>query len=115
MTSEIAPSIFALGCKNTLITATPFNDCDSICSMLLTLVVRERSKMETIRVSISVGAKPVYVQMTLMTGMLMLGKISTGVRSSTTGQIRSSTTDNTMKVYGPPKASFTIHITNPLC
>ena len=48
ITSEIAPSIFAVGCRKTLITATPFNDCDSICSILLTLVVRERSKIETI-------------------------------------------------------------------
>src|SRR5260370_20579119 len=110
MTSEIAQSIFAVGCRNNLITATPFKDCDSICSMLLTLVVRERSKIETIRVSISDGAKPVYVQMTLMTGMLMLGKISIGVRSRTTGLIRSSTTENTMNVYGRARASFTIHI-----
>jgi hypothetical protein len=36
--------------------------------------------------------------MTLMTGMLMLGKISTGVRSRTTGLIRSSTRENTMNV-----------------
>src|ERR1700731_4374874 len=98
MTSEIAPSIFAVGCRNTLITATPFNDCDSMCSMLFTLVVRERSKMETIRVSISEGARPVYVQMTLMTGILMLGKMSTGVRSRTTGLMISSTNEKTMNV-----------------
>src|ERR1700676_1912515 len=79
ITSEIAPLISAVGCRNTLITATPFNDWDSICSMLLTLVVRERSKIETIRVSISVGARPVYLQMTLMTGMLLPGKNSPGV------------------------------------
>src|SRR3982074_1630647 len=98
MTSEIAPLISAVGCRNTLTPATPFKDCDSMCSMLLTLVVRERSKIETIRVSISAGAKPVNVQMTLMTGMLMLGKISTGGGSRTTGQIRSSTTDSTINV-----------------
>jgi hypothetical protein len=66
--------------------------------MLLTLVVSERSKIETMRVSISEGARPVYVQITLMTGMLMLGKMSTGVRSKTTGLIRSSTKENTMNV-----------------
>src|SRR5229473_7920102 len=110
MTSDIAPLISAVGCRNTLTTATPFNDCDSICSMLLTLVVRDRSKIETIRVSISVGTRPVYVQMTLMTGILMLGKISTGVRSRTTGLINSSTKDNTMNVYGRESASLTIHI-----
>src|SRR5216684_1878563 len=110
MTSEIAPLISAVGCRKILTTATPFKDCDSICSMLLTRVVRDRSKIETIRVSISDGARPVYVQMTLMTGMLMLGKISTGVRSRTTGLIRSSTTENTMNVYGRARASLTIHI-----
>src|ERR1700680_707062 len=114
MTSDIAPLMSAVGCRNTLTTATPFNDCDSICSMLLTLVVRERSKIETMRVSISEGTRPVYVQMTLMTGMLMLGKMSTGVRSRTTGLIRSSTRENTMNVYGRARASFTIHIKNPL-
>src|ERR1700686_585987 len=98
MTSDIAPFMSAVDCKNTLTTATPFNDCDSICSMLFTLVVRERSKIETIRVSISDGTRPVYVQITLMTGMLMLGKMSTGVRSRTTGLIRSSTSENTMNV-----------------
>src|SRR5258706_5381805 len=82
--------------------------------MLLTLVVSERSKIETIRVSISDGARPVYVQMTLMTGMLMLGKISTGVRSRTTGLISSSTRENTMNVYGRERASRTIHMKNPL-
>src|ERR1700681_1444795 len=110
MTSEIAPLISAVGCRNTLTTATPFKDCDSICSMLLTLVVRERSKIETMRVSISEGAKPVKVQMTLMTGMLMLGKMSTGVRSRTTGQINSRTSESTMNVYGRARASLTIHI-----
>src|SRR6266853_5708822 len=100
MTSEIAPLISAVGCRNTLITATPFKDCDSMCSMLLTLVVRERSKIETMRVSISAGARPVKVQMTLITGILMLGKMSTGVRSRATGLIRSNTKENTMNVYG---------------
>jgi hypothetical protein len=44
---EIAPSILAVVRGNTSITATPFMDCDSMCSLLLTLVVRERSKIET--------------------------------------------------------------------
>src|SRR5207249_2170409 len=82
------------------------NDCDSMCSMLLTLVVSERSKIETIRVSISEGTRPVYVQMTLITGMLMLGKISTGVRSRTTGLISSSTKENTMNVLRTRESKF---------
>jgi hypothetical protein len=36
--------------------------------------------------------------MTLMTGILMFGKISTGVRSSITGLTRRSTSASTMNV-----------------
>src|SRR5882724_5754643 len=111
MTSEIALLISAVGCRKTLITATPLYDCDSVCSTLFTSVVRDRSKIDTMRVSISDGTSPLYVQMTLITGMLMLGKISTGVRSRTTGQISSRTRESTMNVYGRSSASLTIHIT----
>src|SRR5579862_7366736 len=110
MTSEMAPFISAVGCKKTLITATPLYDCDSMCSTLLTSVVSDLSKIDTMRVSISEGTSPLYVQMTLTTGMLMLGKISTGVRSRTTGQMSSRTSENTMNVYGRASASLTIHI-----
>src|SRR3981189_2368854 len=100
MTSEMAPLISAVGCKKILITATPLYDCDSMCSTLFTSVVTDRSKIDTMRVSISEGTSTLYVQMTLITGMLMLGKISTGVRSRTTGQVSSRTRESTMKVYG---------------
>src|SRR5579862_3431437 len=110
MTSEMAPLISAVGCKKTLITATPLYDCDSMCSTLLTKVVSDLSKIDTMRVSISEGTSPLYFQMTLTTGMLMLGKISTGVRSRTTGQMSSRTSENTMNVYGRASASLTIHI-----
>jgi len=52
----------------------------------------------------------VKVQMTLMTGMLMLGKMSTGVLSGATGLMRSSTRENTMNVYGERERKFYIHI-----
>jgi hypothetical protein len=42
--------------------------------------------------------------------MLMLGKMSMGVRSRTTGLMSSNTTEKTMKVYGRDNASLTIHI-----
>src|ERR1700730_13580555 len=98
ITSEIAPSIFADGCGNTLTTATPLSDCDSMCSMLLTLVVRDRSKIDTMRVLISAGARQVKDQITLITGMLIFGKIFTGVRNRTTGLIRMSTSASTTNV-----------------
>src|SRR5260370_42548667 len=83
MTSEIAPLISAVGCGKTLITATPLYDCDSMCSTLFTKVVSDRSKIDTMRVSISVGPSPEQAQMTLTTAMLIFGKMSTGVRSVT--------------------------------
>ena len=75
-----AASILAPGWKNTLTTLTPCIDCDSMCSISLTVVVIARSLMVTIRFSISSGAIPAKVQMTLTTGMLISGKMSVGMR-----------------------------------
>ena len=50
-----------------------------MCSMSLTVVVMARSKMVTMRFSISSGGRPPYVQTTLTTGMSMYGKMSTGM------------------------------------
>jgi hypothetical protein len=46
--------------------------------------------MEVMRVSISEGTRPLNVQMMLTTGILMDGKMSTGVRISITGLTRKS-------------------------
>ncbi len=43
VTWETAASMCALGWKKTLTTATPASDCDSMCSMSLTVVVSARS------------------------------------------------------------------------
>src|SRR5215470_15967889 len=75
-----AASIFAPGWKKTLITLTPFNDCDSICSMSLTVVVIPRSLGVTIRFSISSAATPLYDQMTETTGISISGKMSVDIR-----------------------------------
>jgi hypothetical protein len=53
-----ATSTFAFGWKYTRITETPLYDCDSMCSMSLTVVVIARSKTVTIRFSISSGDSP---------------------------------------------------------
>jgi len=49
----------AFGWKNTLITDTPGSDCDSMCSISLTVVVKARSAIVEIRFSISSGEIPV--------------------------------------------------------
>ena len=54
----IASSTFDLGLEENLMTATPLYDCDSMCSMSLTVVVMARSEMVTMRFSISSGEMP---------------------------------------------------------
>ena len=48
-----ADSVFAPGWKNTLTIDVPRSDCDSMCSMSLTVVVMPRSKPLTMRCAIS--------------------------------------------------------------
>src|SRR5437868_15402929 len=66
-----ASSTLASGWKNTLMTATPLYDCDSICSISFTVVVMARSETVTIRFSISSGEIPLKDQTTLTTGISM--------------------------------------------
>src|ERR1700723_578548 len=102
--------MFAVGWKNILTIDVPFSDCDSMCSTSFTSVVTARSELEVMRCSISVGSRPVKFHTRLITGMLMSGKISVGVRSKTSGVNRMITMAITMKVYGLDNASLTIHI-----
>ena len=50
--------MFAVGWKKTLITPIPLSDWDSMCSMSLTVMVRPRSALVTMRSAISSGAIP---------------------------------------------------------
>jgi len=50
--------MFAFGWKNTLITVMPASDCDSMCSMSLTVVVRLRSFCAAMRWPISCADRP---------------------------------------------------------
>ena len=54
----IAVLTSAPGCKNTFITPTPYNDCDSICSTSFILAEYARSAIETIRFSTSLAGIP---------------------------------------------------------
>ena len=74
VTSALADPMLASGWKKTRISPTPASDCDSMCSMLLTVVVIARSEMVTMRPSTSFGESPVNCQMTEMTGMLISGR-----------------------------------------
>lgn len=56
--------------------------------------------MLTIRSLISLGTRPLYVQMMLTTGLLMLGKMSVGVRKMATAPIARIRMDRTTNVYG---------------
>ena len=66
--------------------------------MSLTVIVVMRSELLTMRSAISLGAKPAKFHTTLMTGMLMSGKMSTGVRRMTMGVRMMSTSAITTKV-----------------
>ncbi len=50
--------MLAVGWKKTLMMETPLSDCDSMCSMSLTVVVRLRSVTETMRSAISLAGRP---------------------------------------------------------
>lgn len=54
----MAVCTFAPGCRNTFTTAMPGSDVDSMCSMLLTVVVRIRSCTAVMRLVISEAEKP---------------------------------------------------------
>src|SRR5580692_8546060 len=77
--SATALATFTCGWKKILMTAMPFSDCDSICSMSLTVVVMPRSALNTMRLAICSADRPVYCQTTVTTGMSMFGKISVGI------------------------------------
>src|SRR4051812_41010557 len=88
----------------------PYSDCDSMCSMLSTVVVRLRSVMEMILSAISCGGSPLKFQMMLTTGISMFGKISVGVRTIANAPNRKIRIASTTIVYGSFSASLTIHM-----
>src|SRR5260370_2558632 len=100
VTCVTAMEMLAEGRKKILITAIPFSDCDSWCSMSLTVTVNPRSELLTIRSAISLGDKPVKLHTTLTTGMLISGKMSTGVRRIVLGGRMMTTSAITTNVYG---------------
>ena len=88
----------------------PLTVVDSMCSMLSTVVVRTRSNPVVMRPSISSGFRPVNCQATAITGMLMFGKMSVGVRRMATGLAIRIKSASTMNVYGRLSATLTIHM-----
>src|ERR1700733_822272 len=86
----MAVAIVTLGWKYTFTTATPTSDCDSIWSILSTVVVSVRSVRVTMRLAISTAERPLYCQTMLTTGMSMLGKMSVGVFRIESGPMISS-------------------------
>ena len=81
-----------------------------MCSILSTVVVRTRSNPVVMRPSISSGLSPVNCQATAITGILMFGKMSVGVRRMATGLMMRISRARTMNVYGRSSATRTIHI-----
>src|SRR6266481_1731636 len=90
--------------------AVPRSDTDSMCSIPFTVVVKARSLTVTIRPCISVGDSPEKFQMTVTTGMLMAGKMSTIMVTMDTTPRTAMSRARTTNVYGRRRASRTIHM-----
>src|SRR5258708_6788543 len=75
-----------------------------MCSIPLTVVVNARSVTVTMRPSISVGDKPLYDQMTVTTGMLMDGKMSTGIVEMKGAERKRGSTESKINVWGRRRA-----------
>ena len=96
-TCEFARSSEEPGCRYTLMIDCPRSVVDSICCTLSTSVVSTFSYGVVSRPSSSSGASPVYCHAIEMTGILMFGKMSVGVRKMMTGaaiRIRIASTMN---------------------
>src|ERR1051326_6082440 len=93
-------------------TATPGSVWLSMFLMSLTTEEMEYSLKIVIWLSISRVERPRYCQMTLTTGMSMLGKMSVGVCWNIGKPRITISSARTTKVYGRLSASLTIHITS---
>ena len=69
-----------------------------MCSMSFTVVVSTRSNMVVMRPAICSGGRPVYCQATAITGILISGKISVGMRRAVSVPRMSSNRAITTKV-----------------
>src|SRR5260370_19860573 len=75
-----AASTLAVGWKNSLMMLRPGSDCDSMCSISLTVVVKARSLRMVTTSDISSGEMPPYDQITVTTGISISGKMAVGMR-----------------------------------
>ena len=92
----------------------PGIDWLSIWSMSLTVVDSTRSYGVMMRPAMSSGDRPWYVQAAAITGTLMSGKMSTGVRTAASTPTTATRMAMTMKVSGRDRATLTIPITERL-
>ena len=79
VTSATAMPMSTCGWKKILMMARPISDCDSMCSMSLTVVVMPRSLGDAMRLAICSADRPLYIQTTVTTGISIFGKISVGI------------------------------------
>src|ERR1700733_8226037 len=98
VTCAFAVAILTDGWKKILTMPKVVYEFASMCSMSLTVVVNERSNGVMMRPTIWSGGKPWYCQATPMIGMLMLGKISTGMRRAASVPMRKMSSAATMNV-----------------
>src|SRR5271170_2332913 len=108
-TWDMAVSMCTWGWNEILMTLAPLTVWESIAFTSFTTAMTNSLKVVT-RPSISFAGNPEYDQITVTTGMSMLGKISVGVVAIDEKPKITIRMEATMKVYGLFSASRTIHI-----
>ena len=93
-------------------TLAPFTVCESMAFISLT-TAKTNSLNVVMRCSTSLAGSPEYDQITVTTGISILGKMSVGVVTIAVAPKTRIRMEATMKVYGRFSASRTIHILIP--
>src|SRR5579862_9799364 len=98
-TCDIAASMRTWGWKEILMTLAPFTVCESMALTSLTSAITNSLKVVT-RCSISLAESPEYDQITVTTGISILGKMSVGVETMEVTPRTTIKMAATIKVYG---------------
>src|ERR1700730_3840407 len=108
-TWDMAASIRTWGWNEILITLAPLTVCESIDLTSFTTAITNSLNVVTL-CSISLAGRPEYDQITVTTGISILGKMSVGVVAIDVKPRTRIRMEATMKVYGLFSASRTIHM-----
>src|ERR1700733_13525000 len=109
-TCDMARRMSAEGWKKILTIPAPGSDRLSTCSILSTVVVNMRWNGVIMRPDTSEACRPPYWKTMATIGMLMAGKISTGMLKAASGPAIRISNAMTIKVRGRSRATRTIQV-----